>query len=53
MEESRKPIKPRKLVQSDSKMSHSKYPNNSVFKMHNVIMGQDTPQIVSVPAMGM
>jgi hypothetical protein len=34
-------------------MSHSKYPNNSVFKMHNVIMGQDTPQIVSVPAMGM
>lgn len=53
MEESRQPIRPRKLVQSTTKLSHSKYPNNSVFKMHNVILGQDTPQIVSVPEMGM
>lgn len=53
MQESRQPIKPRKIVQNVSRMSHSKYPNNSVFKMHNVIMGSEDPQIVSVPAMGM
>ncbi len=53
IEESRQPIRPRKLVQSGTKFSNSKYPYNSVFKMHNVILGQDTPQIVSVPEMGM
>jgi hypothetical protein len=32
---------------------NSKFPKNTVFKMHNVMMGKTTPQMVSVPTMGM
>ncbi len=54
MEESRQPIKPRIIVENQSKFPiNPKFPKNTVFKMHNVMMGRGNQQMVSVPAMGM